>query len=101
MTTRSRFAHPPADRRILQMFHRMPETAEERRRVYDQLREAGFGGLVTNVSFDKAAKPMFDLLGTPEKDKKLVVYETDHVIPHKELIKESLEWLDLYFGAVQ
>ncbi|MGC9359450.1 MAG: hypothetical protein ACP5G7_03625 [Anaerolineae bacterium] len=53
MTTRSRFANPPADRRMLQMFHRMPETAEERRRVYEQIKAAGFGGLVTNVSFDE------------------------------------------------
>jgi hypothetical protein len=44
---------------------------------------------------------MFDLLGTPEKDKKLIVYETDHIIPMKELIKESLTWLDHYFGPVE
>jgi dipeptidyl aminopeptidase/acylaminoacyl peptidase len=54
-----------------------------------------------NVSYDYAAKPMFDLLGTPEKDKKLIVYETDHIIPMKELIKESLTWLDHYFGPVE
>ena len=59
------------------------------------------GRFDTNVSYDKAAKPMFDLLGTPEEDKKLVVYETDHIIPTKELIKESLDWLDRYFGPVQ
>ena len=39
------------------------------------------GRFDTNVSFDKAAKPMFDLLGAQNKDKKLVVYETDHIIP--------------------
>jgi predicted esterase len=54
-----------------------------------------------NVSFDHAAKPMFDLLGTAEKDKKLIVYETDHIIPPNELIKESLNWLDRYFGPVE
>ena len=59
------------------------------------------GRFDANVSFDKSAKPMFDLLGTPKKDKKLIVYETDHVIPHKELIKESLDWLDHYFGPVK
>ena len=59
------------------------------------------GRFDTNVSYDKAAKPMFDLLGTPDKDKKLILYETDHIIPHKELIKESLDWLDLYFGPVE
>ena len=54
-----------------------------------------------NVSYEHAAKPMFDLLGTPDKDKKLIVYETDHIIPTKELIKESLNWLDRYFGPVE
>ena len=59
------------------------------------------GRFDTNVSFDKAAKPMFDLLGAQNKDKKLVVYETDHIIPRKELIKESLNWLEHYFGPVE
>jgi len=59
------------------------------------------GRFDTNVSYDKAARPMFDLLGTQEKDKKLIVYETDHIIPRKELIKESLDWLDRYFGPVE
>lgn len=51
--------------------------------------------LETNV------RPAFRLLGTPEKDKKLVVYDTDHYIPPKELIKETLDWLDKYFGPVK
>jgi dienelactone hydrolase len=46
-------------------------------------------------------RPAFKLLGTPEKDKKLVVYDTDHYVPKKELIKESLDWLDRYFGPVK
>jgi len=32
---------------------------------------------------------------------KLTVYETDHIIPRKELIKESLDWLDHHFGQVE
>ena len=55
----------------------------------------------TNIDFERATKPMFDLLGTPDEDKKLVVYETDHIIPRKELIRESLAWLDKYFGPVK
>jgi dienelactone hydrolase len=51
--------------------------------------------LETNV------RPAFKLLGTPEKDKKLVVYDTDHYVPKKELIKETLDWLDKYFGPVK
>jgi dienelactone hydrolase len=46
-------------------------------------------------------RPAFKLLGTPEEDKKLVVYDTDHYVPKKELIKESLDWLDRYFGPVK
>ena len=51
--------------------------------------------------YETTSKPMFDLLGTPSKDKKQIVYETDHLIPRKELIKESLNWLDRYFGPAK
>jgi len=44
---------------------------------------------------------MFDLLGTPEEDKRLVLYDTDHYIPRNGLIKESLDWLDRYLGPVE
>ena len=46
-------------------------------------------------------QPMFDLLGTPQKDKRLILYETDHYIPMAEVIKESLNWLDKYLGPVK
>lgn len=52
MTNKVRFADPGADRRILQMLHQIPAGSDERRRAYDALLRAGFGGLVTNVSFD-------------------------------------------------
>jgi len=45
-----------------------------------------------------AVKPMFDLLGTPKEDKVLKLYDTDHLIPENEFIKETLGWLDKYFG---
>jgi dienelactone hydrolase len=51
-------------------------------------------------TFDKDVKPFFDLLGTPEKDKRLRVYDTDHYVPKNEMIKETLNWLDKYFGPV-
>jgi len=50
--------------------------------------------LETNV------QPMFELLGTAEEDKALKIYDTPHIIPKNELIKESLNWLDRYFGPV-
>jgi hypothetical protein len=45
-------------------------------------------------------KPYFDFLGTPENDKVLMVYESDHWIPKTELIRETLGWLEKYFGPV-
>jgi len=46
-------------------------------------------------------KPMFDLLGTPATNKKLVLYETDHIPPVNEMIRETLAWLDRYLGPVK
>jgi fermentation-respiration switch protein FrsA (DUF1100 family) len=45
--------------------------------------------------------PYFRALGTPEKDRKRVVYETGHSPPRKEVIRESLDWLDHYLGPVK
>ncbi len=53
------------------------------------------------LPFVLAVKPMFDLLGTPAADKRLVLYDTDHIIPLNECIKESIKWLDKYFGPVK
>jgi formylglycine-generating enzyme required for sulfatase activity/dienelactone hydrolase/tRNA A-37 threonylcarbamoyl transferase component Bud32 len=43
-------------------------------------------------------EPMFRLIGTPDEHKRRVVYETGHSIPRNELIKETIDWLDRYFG---
>ena len=45
--------------------------------------------------------PMFRLLGTSEKDKQHVVFESGHVPPADMLIKEVLDWLDHYLGPVR
>jgi eukaryotic-like serine/threonine-protein kinase len=47
---------------------------------------------------EATVRPMFHFLGAPSKDKKLVVYETDHSLPQNEIIKETLDWLDKYLG---
>jgi serine/threonine protein kinase/dienelactone hydrolase len=61
--------------------------------------------LMLNGKFDrrpeKAIQPMYDLLGTPAPDKQLKFYETDHIPPRNELIKETLAWLDRYLGPVR
>jgi hypothetical protein len=49
---------------------------------------------------ETSARPMFEFLGTPEKDKIQKIYETDHYLPRNELIKETLGWLDHYLGPV-
>ena len=54
-----------------------------------------------NFPLEIAVKPFFNLLGTPEKDKQLIVYETGHYVPRTEMIKESLNWLDRYLGPVK
>lgn len=54
-----------------------------------------------SLNFETAVKPFYDLLGTPEKDKYVYVYETDHFVPKSEMIKETLNFLDRYFGPVK
>jgi eukaryotic-like serine/threonine-protein kinase len=50
---------------------------------------------------EKSVIPFYNLLGTPTKDKRLCVYETDHYVPKNEMIKETLNWLDHYLGPVK
>ena len=50
---------------------------------------------------ETSSKPMFVLLGTPAKDKDQKFYETDHIPPVNEMIKETLAWLDKYLGPVK
>jgi pimeloyl-ACP methyl ester carboxylesterase len=51
---------------------------------------------------ETAQKPFFQLLGTPEKDKRHYVFEGGHIAPRIEpIIKEILDWLDRYLGPVK
>lgn len=50
--------------------------------------------------YETSQKPMFDFLGTPIEHKKLIVYETGHVLPRSEYMKATLAWLDAYLGPV-
>ena len=47
---------------------------------------------------ESAQKPMMRLLGTPQGQKKMVVYASGHLVPPTELIKETLAWFDTYLG---
>jgi dienelactone hydrolase len=62
--------------------------------------------LILNGKYDvfyppeTSSRPALDLLGTPEEDKNLILYDTDHIPPRAEYIKETLTWLDKYLGPV-
>jgi hypothetical protein len=62
--------------------------------------------LILNGKYDvffppeTSSQPMLDLLATPAEDKRLILYETDHIPPRAEYIKETLAWLDKYLGPV-
>ncbi|HXW92198.1 MAG TPA: SUMF1/EgtB/PvdO family nonheme iron enzyme [Terriglobales bacterium] len=45
--------------------------------------------------------PLFRLLGTPLKDKRQALFDTGHVVPRNEMIKETLDWLDRYLGPAK
>jgi serine/threonine protein kinase len=55
----------------------------------------------TDFPVETSSKPMFDLLGTRAPDKQLKLYETDHLPPRNEYVKETLAWLDRYLGPVK
>jgi dienelactone hydrolase/predicted Ser/Thr protein kinase len=55
----------------------------------------------TSFGLEEGIRPMFDLLGTPAEHKRLIVYDTDHIPPRNESIKETLAWLDKYMGPVK
>ena len=55
----------------------------------------------STYGLEEGIKPMFELLGTPAADKRLIVYDTDHIPPRNEYVKETLAWLDKYLGPVK
>ncbi len=50
---------------------------------------------------ETSQKPMYQLLGTPEENKRHVVAEGGHDVPRALLIRETLDWLDRYLGPVE
>ncbi len=45
--------------------------------------------------------PALRLLGTPEEHKRLAVFDSGHLPPRVDCIRETLDWLDRYLGEVQ
>jgi len=50
---------------------------------------------------ETTVRPAFDVLGVSESDKRLVILDTDHYVPKRDLIEHSLDWLDNYLGLVK
>ena len=50
---------------------------------------------------EAAQLPLFRLLGTPEADKRHIVYEAGHRLPKNKVVKETLSWLERYLGPVE
>jgi dienelactone hydrolase len=49
---------------------------------------------------ETSVRPLFDLLGVDEPDKKLVLIDSGHGTPRLDVIRETLDWLDRYLGPV-
>jgi eukaryotic-like serine/threonine-protein kinase len=45
-------------------------------------------------------QPMFRLLGTREPDKRFIQFDAGHVPPLRDVMRETLNWLDHYLGPV-
>lgn len=50
---------------------------------------------------ETSQKPMFDFLGTPADKKKMIVFESGHLVPRTDFVRESLTWFDQYLGPVK
>jgi tRNA A-37 threonylcarbamoyl transferase component Bud32 len=63
--------------------------------------------LMLNGRFDSdqpveaSQRPLFRMLGTPEKDKRFVLVESGHsVVRSADRVRETVDWLDRYLGPV-
>ena len=58
--------------------------------------------MTTSSHRELSQDPMFNMLGTPLKDKQHIVLETPHDVTEQrpQLVKAVLDWLDRYLGPV-
>ena len=52
-------------------------------------------------SLESSQVPLFRLLGAPEQHKRHALFDSGHVPPPNDVIKEVLDWLDRYLGPVK
>ena len=63
--------------------------------------------LMINGRFDfqfpvsTSQEAVFRVLGTPDKDKRHIVFESGHHPPNDLTMKETLDWFDRYLGPVR
>ena len=50
---------------------------------------------------ETSQQPLFQFLGAPAQDKRLVVAQGGHWPPQDLLVKETIDWLDRYLGPVK
>ena len=53
------------------------------------------------LPYEEAQLPMFELLGTPPKHKRHILYDAEHVLENSMIAADMLEWLDDYLGPVE
>ena len=58
------------------------------------------GRLDFQIPFETLQKPMFRWIGTRERDKRQIMFETGHLPPVQDRMRETLNWLDRYVGPV-
>jgi pimeloyl-ACP methyl ester carboxylesterase len=50
--------------------------------------------------YETSQLPFYELLGTPEEHKELIVSDDGHALPWTLVFIETLTWLDRYLGPV-
>ena len=55
----------------------------------------------SELPVEASQRPLFRLLGTPEKDKRSVIVESGHgIVRSADRVRETVDWLDRYLGPV-
>jgi formylglycine-generating enzyme required for sulfatase activity/predicted esterase len=52
-----------------------------------------------NFPVETSQKAMFRMLGTPEADKKYILFDGGHIFPFNRIQKDTLDWLDKQLGV--
>ena len=52
-----------------------------------------------NFPVEESQKPLFRAFGTPDADKKYVLFDGGHIFPFNRIQKDTLDWLDAQLGV--